>query len=204
MQWYPLEKDKATAIVERLKDEGLPGLFAPRVGGLRCAKLPFYNDWLAYRLTNYATLPAFSLDFLGNGETFLYLDGTIRPFAAVSERRALVLNTYTVLDYLSFYYSYVGDSDEEVTVIRGEEDLPGLHRARSLPRAALVESLERISIAADTAGTGFTVAAPLYIGGALVFATIAVGSDGIPEILTRRMLSAPGRVGGTPQAAGAS
>ena len=88
MQWYQLEKDKATAVVNRLKDEGMPGLFTPRVGDLRCAKLPFYNDWMAWRLTNYATLPAFSLDFLGDGTDFLFLDGTPKPFAMVAARRA--------------------------------------------------------------------------------------------------------------------
>lgn len=193
MQWYPLEKDKATAIVAKLKDEGLPGLFTPRVGDMRCAKLPFYNDWLAYRLTNYATLPAFSLDFLGSGAgEFLYLDGTPRPFSTVCARGALVLNPYTILDYLSFYYSYVGDGEEDVIVVRGEEDLPALHGARSLPRAALIEALGRIAVIPDPAAPGaFTVHAPLSIGGALVFATLALGPDGYPEIAARHLLSTP-------------
>lgn len=201
MQWYQLEKDKAAAIVEKLKDEGMPGLFTPRVGDMRCAKLPFYNDWLVYRLTNYATLPAFSIDFLGNGTDFFYLDGTPKPFSFVAARGALVLNPYTVLDYLSFYYSYVGEGDEEVVVIRGEEDIPGLQGAKALPRPALVEALESISVKASANPEGFHVTVPLYFGGALVFSGIFLHADGTPEIVSRRMLFEPQR-GAAAQAAG--
>lgn len=201
MQWYQLEKDKSTAIVERLKDEGMPGLFTPRVGDMRCAKLPFYNDWLVYRLTNYATLPAFSIDFLGNGTDFLYLDGTPKPFSTVAARGALVLNPYTVLDYLSFYYQYVGEEDEEVVVIRGEEDIPGLQGARVLPRPALVEALEGISVKPSAAPAGFQVTVPLYLGGALLFAGVFLHANGAPEIVSRRLLFEPARGGLSAQAA---
>lgn len=202
MQWYQLEKDKATAVVNRLKDEGMPGLFTPRVGDLRCAKLPFYNDWMAWRLTNYATLPAFSLDFLGDGTDFLFLDGTPKPFAMVAARGALVLNPYTALDYLSFYYSYVGEGEDEVIVIRDESDIPGLHGAKALPRPALVEALEGISVTPSTSPEGFSISVPLYLGGALVFSTVFLHADGIPEIVSRRMLFEPRRLASGMRAAG--
>lgn len=191
MQWHSLEKDKAALVIEKLKDEGLPGLFTPRVGDLRQAKLPFYNDWFVWRLGNYTTLPPFYLDFLGNGEEFAYLDGTSKPFSFVNDRGALVLNRYTVLDYLSFYYSHVGDGEDEVAVIRSEEDLPGLHGAKTLPRSALIEALGTISIEPAAQGEGFTVTAPLYLGGTLVSAAVSVDSRGIPEIRSRRMLVGP-------------
>ncbi len=180
----------------------MPGLFTPRVGDLRCAKLPFYNDWMAWRLTNYATLPAFSLDFLGNGTDFLFLDGTPKPFSMAAARGALVLNPYTALDYLSFYYSYVGEGEDEVIVIRDESDIPGLHGAKALPRPALVEALEGISVTPSTAPEGFSISVPLYLGGALVFSTVFLHADGIPEIVSRRMLFEPRRTTSGIRAAG--
>ena len=98
MQWYEIDKDKTAEMIEKVKAPDMPSLFGASSSEARCAKLPFYTNFLLYRLTNYATLPAFSMDFLSDGEQFLYLDGTSSPIYKVNALGDLILNENTRID----------------------------------------------------------------------------------------------------------
>lgn len=188
MDWYSLEQDKAKTIIARLRDESLPGLMGSRVVDLRYAKLPFYNRFFLYRLTNYSTLPAFSLDFLGNGDSFFYLDGSNRPFSLVHAQEPPALNVYTAPDYLAFYFQNVATDEGEILLLRDERDFPALRSARGVSRADVVAAIQQTEIDFDPEKNIHIVTAPLYYDGALMCAKIEVGANGIPTILSREML----------------
>jgi hypothetical protein len=188
MEWYSLDPDKAKAVTARLKDESLPGLMGSRVVDLRYAKLPFYNQFLLYRLTNYSTLPAFSLDFLGDGESFFYLDGSEKPFSFVHAKEPPTLNVYTAPDYLAFYFRHVSTEEGEIVLLRDERDFPALRASRGVSRADVVAAIEKTEISFDSRRDVHVVVAPLYYDGALMKATIEVGANGAPLVLSREML----------------
>lgn len=188
MEWYSLDQDKAKTFIARLRDESLPGLMGSRVVDLRYAKLPFYNRFLLYRLTNYSTLPAFSLDFLGDGESFYYLDGSERPFSFVHAKELPTLNVYTAPDYLAFYFRNVSTDEGEIVLLRDERDFPALRAARGVSRADVVAAIEKTDISFDSQRDVHIIVAPLYYDGALVKARIELGANGVPLVLAREML----------------
>lgn len=188
MEWYSLDQDKARTVISRLRDEGLPGLMGSRVMDLRYSKLSFYNKFFLYRLTNYSTLPAFSMDFLGDGESFFYLDGSDRPFSFVHAKELPILNVYTVPDYLAFYFRVVSTDEGEIVLLRDERDFPALRSARGVSRSDVVAAIEQTDISFDASRDVYTVIAPLYYDGALVKAKMEVGANGAPLVLSREML----------------
>lgn len=107
MIWHRLDRDKTIDMIGRVKSAAEAMLFTPVTSETKCTRLPFFNSFLLYRLTNFSSLPTFSMDFISNGETFHYMDGADTAIRQMVDQGELVLNADTILPYLHFYYCYV-------------------------------------------------------------------------------------------------
>ena len=79
-------------MIGRVKSAAEALLFTPVTSEAKCSRLSFFKSFLLYRLTNFSSLPTFSMDFLSDGDSFHYMDGadtTIRHLVAAGE---LILN----------------------------------------------------------------------------------------------------------------
>ena len=104
MIWHRLDRDKTIDMIGRVKSAAESMLFTPVTSEAKCTRLPFLKSFLLYRLTNFSSLPTFSMDFISNGECFFYMDGAdtaIRQMVAMGE---LELNEENIIAYLNFYY----------------------------------------------------------------------------------------------------
>ena len=77
--WHKLDRDRTAAMIGDVRKAGDHVLFTIATSEAKCAKLPFYKNFLLYRLTNYASLPSFSFEYIGDGKTYHYLDGSAAP-----------------------------------------------------------------------------------------------------------------------------
>lgn len=188
MQWYPVEKAQTVKMIENIVSDGLPSLFSMTSTEARCSKLPFYTNFLLYRLTNNATLPAFSMDFLSDGQKFMYLDGSSDPIYRVNATGDLIINDDTVLDYLAFFVHYVPGPEGEILLIDS-------HR-KVLPTGVLdidrhreiLSTHREVKMEFDREKKLYTIRVPMYYGGALVKAVINLGVHGNLEIVDWQML----------------
>ena len=107
MTWQILDNKRTGFMIEAVKSAGLGNLFDPNTTEARMRSLPFYRSTKLYRLTNYATLPAFSLFYIGDGENYSYLSGDFDNMSFYNTPDNLILNEETVLPYLDFYFIFV-------------------------------------------------------------------------------------------------
>lgn len=178
MQWYKFEKDKALEIIGKVRDEGMPGLFSPSSSDVRTAKLPFYTSFLLYRLTNYTTLPAFSMDYLSDGQRFYYLDGSADPIYKANATGDLMLNEATALDYLAFFVHYAPGPEGEMLFIDSSQKRPPMGAVDYERSRGLLYRSPGLTLDFRTESNSYNVTAPIYYAGALVNATISINAAG--------------------------
>ncbi len=188
MEWHRLEKDQTQAMIETVQSDGMPGLFSPVTSHASRSKLPFYTGFLLHRLTNFATLPAFSMDFLSDGNTFLYLDGTPDPIYRVNDTGDLILNENTVLDYMAFFVHYVPGPEGEMLLIDSSHKAPPLGSLDIDKHRAMLYTHRDLDLSFDDVSGVYTVKIPMYYGGALVKATIEITSRGRLDIKDYKMI----------------
>ncbi len=176
-QWHKLDRDRTLAMIDSVKTSGDHILFTIATSEAKCSKLSFYKNLLLYRLTNYASMPSFSFDYLGDGKTYYYLDGGATAIYAANDSGNLVLNDQTVIDYISFFFAHVSGPDGDVYVIEDPSNHPALDALNYNQMDDIIARHAAADIARNIDG-GFTVKTSLYYLGSLVRATVDVDRFG--------------------------
>lgn len=176
MTWQILDKPRTEKMISAVRSAGLGNLFAPATTEARARTLPFFNKTSLYRLTNYATLPAFSLFYLGDEDNYTYLDGGVEGVHFYCVPDNLNLTTETILPYLDFYLIFVQLDVGEIN-IRGARDQYNI----------LEEFPEETEVEYDDIGKIYTINIPLYFDGTNMMATIQITHDGEVSITDTTM-----------------
>lgn len=188
MHWQRLDRENTLKVIDSVKSAGDAGLFAPATSEVQKTGLPFYDGISLYKLTNFASLPSFTFQYLGQGQFFLYLDGTEAPIYATNDKGHLDLNDRSVVDYLEFFFSHVTFEDEEMLVIKNPHDMPLLDSLGADSMAAVQRNHNPPKVVYDAGSDKYTVEIDMYADGLLIRATIDVTAKGRVSVLNRRMI----------------
>ncbi len=175
-------------MIKKIVPENMPSFFSAKSSEARCAKLPFYTNFLLYRLTNHATLPAFSIDFLSDGQQYVYLDGTSQPIYRVNATGDLILNENTVLDYLAFFVHYVPGPEGEILLIDSNKKIFPTGVLDIDRHREMLYTHRDVKIDYDEELKSYKIKIPMYYGGALVKADINLDERGHLDIVDFQML----------------
>lgn len=198
MQWTRLDKAQSDALIDRLVSAADASMFYKASSVVQCAKMPFYRNFMLYRITDYGSLPSFSLEFLGDGTTFYMLDGTPDPLLIVNSRGSLDLNHESVLPYVQFFFEKVTTGDGDIYLIDQLEELPFIESLSFEQMKLLKSRHEDISVNYNDQDDSYTISADLFYTGTLLKAGIEVNNEGQINIHDRGMLmsNAPFSEGG--------
>lgn len=188
MNWQRLDRDNTLKTIESVKSASDPGLFSPGTSEVQKARLSFYHEVDLYKVTNFASLPSFTFEYLGEGKFFQYLDGTELPIYAINDKGALTLNDRSVVDYLEFFFSHVTVDDEEMQLIRNPHDMPLLDSLGPETMDAVLQNHNAPAVSYDAGYDKYTVEADLYADGLLIRASVEVTESGRVSILDRKMI----------------
>ncbi|PCH99566.1 MAG: hypothetical protein COB76_05430 [Alphaproteobacteria bacterium] len=190
MDWNRLDKTQSQQILQHISIAADPGMFAPNSSEASFKPLSFYQDYMIYRVTNYATLPSFSLDFLSDGESFHLLDGSPSPISIVNTKGTLYLTETNVIDYVEFYLENIRGDDGDIYMIGDVENLPFLDSLSLDQQVNLKQQHVAPSIAINEETEDFIVLCDLFYDGTLVQAGISVTTSGEINIQPREMIMA--------------
>ncbi len=201
MDWNRLDRHQSADILEHIANVSDPNLFSTVSSEAHFKPLPFYQDYMVYRITNYATLPSFSLDFLSDGESYHLLDGSVSPISIVNGKGSLYLTEANVIDYVDFYLSNINGEDGDIYMIRDLETLPFLDSLSLDQQIELKQRHQDPEVAIDKDTNNFIVLTDLFFGGTLLKSGIIVDPSGSLDIQPREMImSASHDFGGTAHA----
>ena len=189
MIWHRLDRDKTIDMIGRVKSAAEAMLFTPVTSEAKCTRLPFFNSFLLYRLTNFSSLPTFSMDFISNGETFLYMDGADTAIRQMVESGELVLNADNILPYLHFYYCYVRLPEGEIILLKDTAEGSHIDLYDEERRESLDVVPEGIQIEQDPQNGSFLILAPALYDSSPMEVLITVSADGQVTTSPKRMLT---------------
>lgn len=176
MHWQRLDRDSSIKVIDSVKSAENAGLFSHTTSEVERGRLPFYKDYDLYKVTNFASLPSFSFEYLSDGTFFHYLDGTDDPIQIVNDKGALDLNKSNVMAYLQFYFAHVGADDGDIIVIDNPHDMPLLDSLDPQAYDAVFDNHKPAEIHHEN-GT-YQIETDLYTDSQLVRATVEVGHKG--------------------------
>lgn len=186
MHWQRLDRDASIKVIDSVKSDTNAGMFAIGTSEVQRGRLSFYKDYSAYKVTNYASLPSFTFEYLSDGAFFHYMDGTEEPIHTVNDKGVLTLNAQNVIDYLTFYFGHVGSDEGDIIVVNNPHDMPLLD---SLDPEAYDAVFSHHNPPEVTEKDGkLTVETDLYKDSQLVRALIEVTHKGRVSIKDQKMI----------------
>lgn len=197
MEWNRLDKNQSQQVLGHIAQAADPDLFSGNASEASFKPLSFYEDFMIYRVVNYATLPSFSLEFLSNGENFYLLDGSSEPINMVNTIGGLYLTEANVIDYADFYLCNIRGDDGDVYMIRDINNLPFIDSLSIDQQIELKQKHEMPYVMLDKETQDFIIVADLFYGGTLLKAAVIIDGKGNLEIQPHNMLmSATSSFGG--------
>lgn len=188
MNWQRLDRDTTLKTIDSVKSASEAALFSPATSEVQRARLSFYETLSLYKITNFASLPSFTFEYIGDGRFFDYLDGTEQPIYTVNDKTVLSLNDRTVLDYLEFFLAHVMLEDDEMVFIRDARDMPLLD-SLDPDSAYILEKNHKPPIVSYDAGFDkYTVEADIYSEGQMLRAILEVTASGRVSVTSRKMI----------------
>ncbi len=188
MNWQRLDRDTTVKTIDSVKSATDAALFSPATSEVQRARLPFYDFLHLYKITNFASLPSFTFEYIGDGQFFHYLDGTEQPIYIVNDKGALNLNDSTVLDYLEFFMAHVIMDEDEVAFIRDARDMPLLESLEPDDAYIVAKNHKPPEVAYDAGFDKYTVEADIYSEGQMLRAIIEVTASGRVSVVSRKMI----------------
>jgi hypothetical protein len=177
LDWTVIEHADAQSILDRVHADRDT---APTVGDtvVETRTLPFYRRYRLYRLTNRATIPAFSKLFLGDGSDFLPLNGTSSPIYEASEREAMRLTDDTVAPYVEFFITHVQGSEGDIFLLKDPRTTPLLEDVDAATRQQISAHYRPIEWSRDAAAGVFRLHASFCYGRGLLVGTLVISEAG--------------------------
>lgn len=188
MDWERLDRSKTALLIDRISLTAEGRIFSLTSSEGQTQPLAFYQGYRLYRLTNFATLPSFSLDFLGDGGQFYLLDGTADPIRLVNDRGCLSLNINNIIDYVAFYFHAVVSDDGDIYLIRDLRELPFLESLSIDQQILLKKRHRQVEVSYEDDAGIFILNADMYFDGTLMRADILVTDMGEITIRNASML----------------
>ncbi|MEK7802324.1 MAG: hypothetical protein AAB276_07710 [Pseudomonadota bacterium] len=189
MIWHRLDRDKTLDMIGRVKTASEAVLFTPVTSEAKCSRLPFLKTFLLYRLTNFSSLPTFSMDFLSNGETFFYMDGADTAIQHMVQMGELLLTEETVIPYLNFYYCNVRLTEGELILLKNAAEGSHIDLYDDERRENIDVMPEGITILRESEGGPFRITAPAFYDSSPMEIEITVTLDGVVTTTPKRMLT---------------
>lgn len=177
MNWHRLDRDKTIDMINSVKSAAEALLFSPITSEAKCARLPFYSNFLLYRLTNFASLPTFSMDFIGDGQKYVYLDGSENPIRQINESAGLQLTKDSVIPYLNFYFLNVRLEEGEVIILKDPQEATTIDLYDDERRENISLQPDVAKIQQTEAGT-FIIKTPIFLDGGIVDGELTVDLQG--------------------------
>lgn len=177
MHWQKLDRELTIKVIKSVQSPENKGMIAEGSTEVKRSTLRAYNDYDVYRVTNYASLPSFTFEFLSDGTFYHYLDGTESPIYTVNDKGNLALEEHNLLDYLEFFFQYTSPEDGDITLITNPKDMPLLDSLDAEAYDA-VFSHYMPPIVTPKGNGDFTVEADIYLESHMVRATVEVTNKG--------------------------
>ncbi len=187
-QWKILDKEKKDNVLDILSTNKDSIVFSKDYTEVAIKELPFYHNYKLYKLTNYSTLPVFSMKYLSNGDDFYSLDGLANTIYTVNELDNISINRDNIVDYLAFFFNKVQGSEGDVYLIKDPNKIPESDTLSKPLVQEIIGKFNPITIEVLTGSKNIKVTATIIYGDALIDADMSIDGTGKISFDNQRLL----------------
>jgi len=178
-RWIRLDKkdsDKVLSEVDKYIDSAI---FSKDMTEVTFRTLPFYTNYKLYMLSNYATMPVFTMLFLSDGNKFIQLNGLSNPIYEANSLDPIHLTEKNLISYLKFFFRYVQGSEGEVFLITDIKKFPHLDILQANKRDEIIKTYEPVEIKLlNSTEIEYSVKALILYGDAIIKTYINLKENG--------------------------
>lgn len=189
-EWKILDRAQSSDLIGRLAGGADADLFSLGSCGVQYRLLPFYRNFVLYRIINYNTMPVFTIDFLGDGDTFYRLDGSADPILLVNSRGDIDVAEDTAMDYIRFFFANVSTDEGDMVLVDNPDDLPFIESLDMQQQLMLKQRHEKPHLTYNAEDDAYVISSDVFYTGSLLRADIAVQRNGQISIEERGMIMA--------------
>jgi|GEM_PF-1183937 len=178
-KWIRLERKEAEEALEKIGSKQENIVFSKDLTDVSYKTLPFYTNYKLYKLINYATMPVFTMYYIGNGDDFIAINGLANPIYEANEKDPIHLTSANAVSYLKFFFRYVQGSEGEVFLVTEASAIPhvdSLSLAKQKEILSVFEPLKMEVITGDE--IYFKMKAHILYGDALIRTGVTVTVKG--------------------------
>lgn len=188
MHWQKLDRDNSIKVIESVKSAENAGMFGTSTSEVEKGRLLFYKSYAIYKVTNFASIPSFTFNYLSDGTFFHYLDGTEDSIYTVNDKGDLALDRHNVISYLEFFFTHVGGDKGDIILISNPHDMPLLDSLDANAYDAVFSQHNPVEIHYDGGFDAYEISADLYKDSQVVRAQIEVSTKGRVTIKEQKMV----------------
>lgn len=178
-KWIRLERKDAEIALEKIGSKQENIVFSKDLTDVSYKTLPFYTNYKLYKLINYATMPVFTMYYLGNGEDFIAINGLANPIYEVNEKDPIHLTEANAVSYLRFFFRYVQGSEGEVFLVTETSSIPHIDSISTAKQKEILSMFEPLKTEIVTGEEMyFKMKACILYGDALIKAGLTVRIKG--------------------------
>lgn len=192
LNWRVLQRTDATKILTAINpflgEYALPAGSSP----VRVAKLPFYENYQFYELTDIREAEPKSMFALHNtaasgDESTYVMDWTNRPIYTVNEQDPINLRADNMADYLGFFFACVQGPYGPMTVVENLDPPPDAdEEVKKVVKEVLRMTPPKV-VNFDRASGTFTVYAGMLFKDCIFKTKMEVGSNGLIQIVDHEL-----------------
>ena len=188
MQWTRLKREQAAEMITKMGAAADAIIFSKDVTEVAFKTLPFYSRYKLLRLTNYATMPSFTMQYLSDDKRFIPLDGTAAPVYEANDTDHIRLTEDNIVEYLDFFFSHVQGADGDIYLIKDPKKLPFIGSLTQEQQQSIIKSHKPLRVYDDVIPHSFRVSGTLYYDGSLISATVHADPDGKLSVFDQTLL----------------
>ncbi len=189
LEWRTLSKEETSAALERVHSKSFDTLFKRDSSvQISYARLPFYNNFRLYKFTTHATMPSLSLEFLGDGNVFYFLDGAPDSIYRANLDDPIKLTQRNALEYLDFFFERVQGTEGDISLILDPQESIYLDALSDLTRQKIANKYNGTRVQYQVSPEQFIITTPCYFEGSLVEATISIAPNGALNLINSQLL----------------
>ncbi|MCK5295617.1 MAG: hypothetical protein KAJ75_01885 [Alphaproteobacteria bacterium] len=122
--WNDIPEKDSEVFLKKINSKFHRELFDKESSRLRARNLPFYKDYKLLEITEFASHPPLTMDFLFKGDDIEQVDGTKDSILSVSKKADVYLNKKNVTGYVKFILNSMMSEDGRFQVIENIEEMP--------------------------------------------------------------------------------
>lgn len=177
--WQKLDPERAARVLSEINPKLEPVPFSMESTTVRIQKLPFYQEYDLYELTDLSVVPGARKYALYKPGDVNVINWTNQAIYETNEKAPVVIRDDTVVEYVKFFFNYVRGRHGRFLIIETIDDIRWQVEPPLQGRKVMQEMLEPVSIISEDSDGTINLEAFMVFKDSLFKTKVHVKKDGL-------------------------